>query len=92
VVLFDILLTILNKVQHEFRFFIRYHDYRLQPQLSACSADDLYSVPPSRKATIKANCIILALVAMFGTEFSPAKLRAITTISLPGEVILYTRE
>jgi hypothetical protein len=92
VVFFDILLTSLNEVQREFPFYIRHHGSRLEPQLLACYADDLHSVSSLREATVKSNCIISAFAAMFGIEFAPAKLRAITTISPPGEVVLYSRE
>jgi hypothetical protein len=89
VVFFDILLTALNKVQRAFPFFyFRYHGSRLEPHLSACYANDLYLVSSSGKAS---NCIILAFAAMFGIEFAPVKLWAITIISSPGEVVLYSR-
>jgi hypothetical protein len=91
VVFFDILLTALSEVQRESSFYIQHHGSRLKPQLSACYADDLYLVSPSRKATIKSNCIISAFAAMSGIEFAPAKLWAITTIWPPGEVVLYSR-
>jgi hypothetical protein len=90
VVLFDILLTALNEVQREFPFYVRHHGSRLEPQLSACYAYDLHSVSRSREAIIMANCIISAFAAMFGIKFTPTKLRAITTISPPGKVVLYT--
>jgi hypothetical protein len=92
VVFFDILLTVLNEVQREFPFYVRHHGSRLEPQLSACYADDLHLVSPLCKATVKSNSIISAFAAMFGVEFAPAKLRAITTISPPREVVLYFRE
>jgi predicted DsbA family dithiol-disulfide isomerase len=91
-VVFGILLTALNEVQREFPFYVRHHGSRLEPQLLACYADDLHSVFSSREATVKSNCTISAFAAMFGIEFAPAKLRAITTISPPGEVVLYSRE
>jgi hypothetical protein len=47
---------------------------------------------PSLEATIKVNCIISAFAAMFGIEFAPVKLWAITTIDPPEDVVLYTRD
>jgi hypothetical protein len=88
VVFFDTLLTALNTVQREFLFYVRHYGSRLQLQLPACYADDLHLVFPSCEATIKANCIISAFAAMFGIEFTPAKLWAITTIDSPGDVVL----
>jgi hypothetical protein len=44
VVFFDIILTALNEVQREFPFYVRHHGSRLQPQLSACYADDIYLI------------------------------------------------
>jgi hypothetical protein len=76
----------------KFSFYVRHHGSRLEPQLSACYADDLHLVSPSREATFKSNCIISAFAAIFGIEFASTKLWAITTISLPGEVVLYSRE
>jgi hypothetical protein len=92
VVFFNILLTALNEVQRECPFYVRHHGSRLEPQLSVCYADDLHSVSPSREATVKSNCIISAFAAMFGIEFAPAKLSAITTTTTPGEVVLYSCE
>jgi hypothetical protein len=92
VVFFDILLTALNKVQREYPFYIRHMESTLILQLPACYADDLHLISACRDATIKCNCLISAFAAMFGIEFAPKKLRAITTTAVPGVVILYDRE
>jgi hypothetical protein len=92
VVFFDILLTALNEVQREFPFYVRHNGSTLILQLPMCYADDLHSVSSCRKATVKANCIISAFAAMFGIEFAPAKLRAVSSRTNPGDVVLYTRD
>jgi hypothetical protein len=92
VVFFDILLTSFNEVQREFPIYVRHHGSRLEPQLSVFYVDDLHLVSPSLKATIKSNSISSVFAMMFGREFAPAKLWVITTISAPGEVVLYFRE
>jgi hypothetical protein len=83
VVFFDILLTALNKVQREFPFYVRHNGSTLILQLPLCYADDLHSVSSCREATVKANCIISAFAAMFGIEFAPAKLRAVSSRDEP---------
>jgi hypothetical protein len=79
VVFLDTLLTALNEVQHEFPFYLRHAGSHLILQLPLCYADDLHNIGSCREATIKANCIISAFAAMFGIEFAPEKLRAITS-------------
>jgi hypothetical protein len=79
-------------VQREFSFYVRHNGSTLILQLPLCYADDLHLVSSCREATVKANCIISAFAAMFGIEFAPAKLRAVSSRTNPGEVILYTRD
>jgi hypothetical protein len=79
-------------VQQQFSFYFRHNGFTLILQLSLCYADDLHSVSSCREATAKANCIILAFAALFGIEFAPAKLRAVSSRMNPGEVVLYTRD
>jgi hypothetical protein len=90
VVVFDILLTALNEVQREFPFYVRHNGSTLILQLPQCYADDLYLVSSCREATVKANCIISAFAAMFGIEFAPKKLRAVSSRTNPRDVVLYT--
>jgi hypothetical protein len=92
VVFFDILLTALNEVQREFSFYVRHNGSTLILKLPLCYADDLHSVSSCREATVKANCIISAFAAMFGIEFAPAKLRAVSSRTNSGEVVLYTHD
>jgi hypothetical protein len=91
VVFLDTLLTALNKVQREFPFYLRHSGSHLILQLPLCYADDLHNIGSCREATVKANCIISAFAAVFGIEFAPKKLRAITS-GKPGGITLYNRE
>jgi hypothetical protein len=92
VVFFNILLTALNEVQRQYPFYVKQMGSTLILQLPACYADDLHLISACREATIKCNCLISAFAAKFGIEFAPEKLRAITTATVPGVVILYDRE
>jgi hypothetical protein len=79
-------------VQREVPFYVRHNGSTLILQLPLCYADDLHSVSSCREATVKANCIISAFAAMLGIDFAPAKLRAVSSRTNPGDVVLYIRD